>query len=227
VDSITIEVETVFTVGPLVFSISLLTCIALTFFLGALFALLTRHLQRLPNGVQVVLEGIVLALENAVKDVAGKYTERIMPLIASLWLFLVVANLLGLIPGFHTPTRDLSVTAALAMLVFFSVHWFGITSQGIGSYFRHYLKPSPLLLPFHIVSEITRTLALAVRLFGNMMSLELTALVVLALAGFLVPVPILLLHVIEALVQAYIFGMLALIYIAGGLQFREEASSNE
>lgn len=224
-DNISIEVETIFSIGPLSFSISLLTCIGLTIFLGALFALLTRNLQRLPNGVQVVLEGVVLALENAVNDVAGKYTERIMPLIASLWLFLVVANLLGLIPGFHTPTRDLSVTAALAMLVFFSVHWFGITSQGIGLYFRHYLKPSPLLLPFHIVSEITRTLALAVRLFGNMMSLELTALVVLALAGFLVPVPILLLHVIEALVQAYIFGMLALIYIAGGLQFREEISS--
>ncbi len=226
-DQVNINVETIFSIGPLSFSISLLTCIGLTIFLGALFGLLTRHLQRLPNGMQVMLEGVVMAMENGVRDVAGKYTERIMPLIASLWLFLIVANLLGLVPGFHTPTRDLSVTAALAILVFFSVHWFGITSQGVGNYFRHYMKPSPLLLPFHIVSEITRTLALAVRLFGNMMSLELTALVVLALAGFLVPVPILLLHVIEALVQAYIFGMLALIYIAGGLQFREEISSNE
>jgi len=226
-DQVSIDVETIFSIGPLQFSISLLTSIALTVFLGVLFALLTRHLHRLPDGMQVALEGIVMAMENAVRDVAGKYTERIMPLIASLWLFLVVANLLGLIPGFHTPTRDLSVTSGLAILVFFSVHWFGITSQGIGSYFKHYLKPSPLLLPFHIVSEITRTLALAVRLFGNMMSLELTALVVLLLAGFLVPVPVLLLHVIEALVQAYIFGMLALIYIAGGLQFRDEISSNE
>ncbi len=226
-DQVNINVETIFSLGPLNFSISLLTCIGLTIFLGALFGLLTRHLQRLPNGMQVMLEGVVMAMENGVRDVAGKYTERIMPLIASLWLFLIVANLLGLVPGFHTPTRDLSVTAALAILVFFSVHWFGITSQGVGNYFRHYMKPSPLLLPFHIVSEITRTLALAVRLFGNMMSLELTALVVLALAGFLVPVPILLLHVIEALVQAYIFGMLALIYIAGGLQFREEISTNE
>ncbi len=226
-NKVSITVENVFSIGPLDFSVSLLTCIGLTVFLGALFALLTRNLQDLPGSMQVVLEGIVMALESAVKDVAGKYTERIMPLIASLWLFLIVANLLGLIPGFHTPTRDLSVTAALAILVFLSVHWFGITSQGIRNYFSHYMKPSPLLLPFHIVSEITRTLALAVRLFGNMMSLELTALVVLMLAGFLVPVPILLLHVIEALVQAYIFGMLALIYIAGGLQFREEITSPE
>lgn len=226
-EKISINVETVFSIGPLDFSVSLLTCIGLTLFLGGFFALVTRNLQRLPGYIQVILEGIVMALENAVRDVAGKYTERIMPLIASLWLFLVVANLLGLVPGFHTPTRDLSVTSALAILVFFSVHWFGISSQDVGSYFSHYLKPSPLMLPFHIVSEITRTLALAVRLFGNMMSLELTALVVLLLAGFLVPVPVLLLHVVEALVQAYIFGMLALIYIAGGLQFREEISSNE
>ena len=225
-DKVSIDVETIFSLGPLNFSISLLTCIGLTVFLGGLFAMLTHNLQRLPDSMQVVLEGVVMALENAVKDVAGKYTERVMPLIASLWLFLVVANLLGLIPGFHTPTRDLSVTSALAILVFLSVHWFGITSQGVSSYFHHYLKPSPLLLPFHIVSEITRTLALAVRLFGNMMSLELTALVVLMLAGFLVPVPVLLLHVIEALVQAYIFGMLALIYIAGGLQFQDEISSS-
>jgi len=224
-EKVSIDVQTVFSIGPLDFSISLLTCLGLTVFLGGIFALFTRHLHRLPNFMQVVLEGVVLTLEGAVRDVAGTYTERIMPLIASLWLFLVVANLLGLIPGFHTPTRDLSVTAALAILVFFSVHWFGISSQGVRSYFRHYLTPTPLLLPFHIVSEITRTLALAVRLFGNMMSLEMAALVVLMLAGFLVPVPILLLHVIEALVQAYIFGMLALIYIAGGLQFREEVSS--
>ena len=85
-------------------------------------------------------------------------------------------------------------------------------------YLSHYVRPFPFLLPFHIVGEITRTVALAVRLFGNMMSLDLVALIFLLLAGFLVPVPILMLHVVEALVQAYIFGMLALVYIAGGIQ---------
>mgnify|MGYP001073465430 CR=1 FL=1 len=110
----------------------------------------------------------------------------------------------------------------LAVLVFLSVHWFGITTQGLGNYLRHYLTPSPILLPFHLISEVTRTVALAVRLFGNMMSLELAALLILLVAGFLVPVPILMLHVVEALVQAYIFGMLALIYVAGGIQSQEE-----
>ncbi len=102
--------------------------------------------------------------------------------------------------------------------MFLSVHWFGIRIHGWRTYLRHYLEPNPILLPFHIISEISRTVALAVRLFGNMFSLEMAALLVLLVAGFLVPVPVLMLHIIEALVQAYIFGMLALIYIASGLE---------
>ncbi|MGM0595158.1 MAG: F0F1 ATP synthase subunit A [Pseudomonadota bacterium] len=218
-------VENLFHLGPLAFSLSLVTSAGLTLFLGGLFFLLTRNLQRLPGSMQVVLEGMVGALEGAVSQVAGRHTARIMPFIASLWVFLICANLLGLIPGLDSPTRDLSVTASLAILVFLSVHWFGITSQGLGRYLKHYLSPSPILLPFHIISEITRTVALAVRLFGNMMSLEMAALLILMVAGFLVPVPILMLHVIEALVQAYIFGMLALIYVAGGIQSQEEGAA--
>lgn len=217
-----IGVANLFSLGPLQFSVSLLTCIGLTLALSILFYLLTRNLQRMPGTLQVMLEGMVMALEGAVEQVAGAHTRRIMPFIASLWVFLVCANLLGLVPRLESPTRDLSVTSALAILVFFSVHWFGITSQGLRSYLRHYLSPTPALLPFHILSEITRTVALAVRLFGNMMSLEMAALLILMLAGFLVPVPILMLHVVEALVQAYIFGMLALIYVAGGIQSQEE-----
>ena len=144
--------------------------------------------------------------------------DKVLPFLTTLWLFLIVANLSGVIPGVHAPTGHLSTTAALAILVFLSVHWFGIRSEGLKNYLGHYLRPTPLLLPFHIISEITRTVALAVRLFGNIMSLEMAALLILLVAGFLAPVPILMLHIIEALVQAYIFGMLALIYIAGAMQ---------
>jgi F-type H+-transporting ATPase subunit a len=105
--------------------------------------------------------------------------------------------------------------------VFLSAHWLGSRIQGLGNYLRHYLAPSPIMLPFHLISEITRTVALAVRLFGNMMSLEMAALLILLLAGFLAPIPILMLHIVEALVQAYIFGILALIYVAGGLQSQQ------
>jgi F-type H+-transporting ATPase subunit a len=145
----------------------------------------------------------------------------LLPFIGTLWIFILIANLIGLVPGLDSPTRDLSATSALAVLVFLSVHWYGIQTQGLRKYLRHYLTPSPILLPFHLISEVTRTIALAVRLFGNMMSLQMAAMLVLLVAGFLAPIPILMLHIIEALVQAYIFGMLALIYVAGGIQFQE------
>ncbi|HEY0720327.1 MAG TPA: F0F1 ATP synthase subunit A [Gammaproteobacteria bacterium] len=217
-----LQVAVLFQLGPLAISVSLASSIAITALLGLGAWWFSRRLALLPNNVQVALEAVVEVMEEAVAQVAGSHTRQIMPFIASLWVFLIVANLLGLIPGLESPTRDLSVTSALAIMVFFSVHWFGIRSQGLRRYLRHYLESGLFMLPFEILSEITRTVALAVRLFGNMMSLEMAALMFLLLAGFLVPIPILMLHVVEALVQAYIFGMLALIYVAGGIQSREE-----
>jgi len=174
-----------------------------------------------------VAEAIVVAIETAISEVLPvEYVRRVLPFVATLWLFVLVSNLVGLIPEMHAPTRDLSATSALAVLVFCSTHWYGIRAQGLRNHLRHYLQPSLILLPFHIVSEFTRTLALAIRLFGNIMSLEMAALLVLLIAGFLVPVPLLMLHVIEAVVQAYIFGMLALIYIAGALESGENQSSS-
>jgi F-type H+-transporting ATPase subunit a len=167
------------------------------------------------------VEGAVSAIEDAVSAVLPDHSRPVLPFIGTLWIFIVTANLVGLIPGLQAPTGDLSLTAALAVLVFLSAHWYGIRTQGLKNYLRHYLTPNPILLPFHLLSEISRTIALAVRLFGNMMSLQLAALLVLLVAGFLVPVPLLLLHIVEALVQAYIFGMLALIYVAGGIQYQQ------
>ena len=181
----------------------------------------TRRLRLEPGSWQVVLEGIVATIEDATAAVLPDHAAQVLPVVGTLWIFIAVANLIGIIPGLSAPTGDLSLTAALAIFVFLSVHWFGIRIHGLRVYLRHYIEPNPLLLPFHIVSEISRTVALAVRLFGNMFSLEMAALLVLLVAGFLVPVPVLLLHIVEALVQAYIFGMLALIYIAGGIQSLE------
>lgn len=215
------ENEYSFALGPVTIGASIITtwCIILAL---ALFAWLsTRNLKMFPGSSQTIVESIVAAVDEAVLAVAPEHGRQIMPFIASLWLFLIIANLVGLIPGLHSPTRDLSVTSALAVLVFFSVHWFGIKTQGLKKYLQHYLMPSPILLPFHIISEFTRTLALAVRLFGNMMSLEMAAMLILLVAGFLAPIPILMLHIIEALVQAYIFGMLALIYLAGAIQSQQ------
>jgi len=212
---------TLFSLGPLAISESTLTAWALLATLGLLGALARRRLLPRPGPLQTVLEGLVGLIEAAIAAVAPQHARRLLPFIGSLWVFLVSANLIGLVPGLHSPTRDLSVTAALALLVFLSVHWYGIRIRGLRAYLRHYLSPNPILLPFHLIGEITRTVALAVRLFGNMMSLEMAALLVLMVAGFLAPVPLLMLHVVEALVQAYIFGMLALVYIAGAIQAQE------
>ena len=219
----------VFNLGPLQITGTVITTWAIMLLLWFCAWLITRRLQVRPGSLQTLAEGIVMAAEEAIRAVAPNHVKLLLPFIASLWIFLVIANLSGVIPGVHSPTRDLSATAALAILVFLSVHWFGIRSQGLRSYLHHYLTPSPILLPFNLISEVTRTVALAVRLFGNIMSLEMAALLILLVAGFLAPIPILMLHIIEALVQAYIFGMLALIYVAGGLQSQElrEASRGE
>ena len=212
---------TLFRVGPFPISQTVATTWGLMLFLFLICWLSTRRFSVDPKPWQVALEGIVSAIQDAIEAVLPEQSLTILPFVGSLWIFLVVANLTGIVPGLHGPTADLSTTAALAILVFLSVHWYGIQIHGFKLYLRHYIEPNPILLPFHIISEVSRTVALSVRLFGNMFSLEMAALLVLLVAGFLVPIPVLLLHIVEALVQAYIFGMLALIYIAGGIQSLE------
>ncbi len=210
-----------FSVGGVQITVTVATTWGIMAALGFLCWFATRRMGTHPGLLQTAAEGLVCVMEDAIATAAPQHARILLPFIGSLWIYLTVANLIGLIPGLASPTRDLSATSALAILVFLSVHWFGIRSQGLSRYLHHYLSPSPILLPFHLLGEVTRTVALAIRLFGNMMSLEMAALLVLMVAGFLAPVPLLMLHVIEALVQAYIFGMLALIYVAGGMQSQE------
>ncbi|HCL65862.1 MAG TPA: F0F1 ATP synthase subunit A [Rhizobium sp.] len=210
-----------FNIGPFGITGTVVTSVGVTACLALSAIVFSTMLKLSPSRLQAALEGAIVAMEGAIAEVVPQHARRILPFVGTLWIFVLVANLVGLIPGLHSPTRDLSATAALAVLVFLSTHWFGIRANGLKTYLRHYADPSIILLPFTIVSELTRTLALAIRLFGNIMSLEMAALLVLLIAGFLVPVPLLMLHVVEALVQAYIFGMLALIYIAGALETPE------
>ncbi|HAU1297319.1 TPA: F0F1 ATP synthase subunit A [Legionella pneumophila] len=217
-----------FSIGGLPITQSVLTT---WFIMLALFLLAWRSTRKLsllqPSTYQVIWEGVLSTMYDAMNEVLPQHVEQIFPFVATLWIFILVSNLIGVIPGFYSPTADLSVTASLAMITFLSVHWFGIRAEGWRNYLKHFIKPTPFLLPFHLISEISRTFALAVRLFGNIMSLQLTALIVLMIAGFLAPIPILILHIIEAIIQAYIFGMLALIYIAGGIQAHELKSRGE
>ncbi len=211
-----------FQLGPLRVGPTVLTTWLLMALMAGLAWAVTRHLSvTAPTRWQSALEGTVLALQGAIEDAAPGQSTRLLPFIGTLWLFIAAANLIGLVPGVRAPTGELSLTVALALMVFGAVHWFGIQVDGVRAHLRHYLDPNPILLPFHVLGEVTRTLAMAVRLFGNLLSLEMAALLVLLVAGFLAPVPLLMLHIVEALVQAYIFGTLALVYIAGALQSHE------
>jgi len=220
--------STLFHLGPLAVSSTVVTTWGAMAVLWLFSILVRSRLQLRPGGLQIAVEGVIGVIDGAISQIlSDEQTRQVRPFVATLWIYLVLANLIGLIPGLHSPTGDLSATGALALLVFCSVHWFGIRANGLRGYLRHYLSPTQLLLPFHLISEVTRTVALAVRLFGNIMSLEMAALLILWVAGLLAPVPILMLHIIEALVQAYIFGMLALIYIAGGLQSQQLRQEKE
>lgn len=220
-------VSEVFRIGPVVITNTVVLTWMLMLVLGGLAWIATRRLGIVPSRRQVVLEGIVTAIEDAIRQVLPQQVAKVLPFVGTLWIFILVANLASLIPGVRSPTGDLSTTVALAILVFLATHWFGLREHGLLAYLRHYLLPNPILLPFHIISEISRTIALAMRLFGNIFSLQMAALLVLLVAGFLVPVPVLMLHIIEAIVQAYIFGTLALIYIAGAIQSQSPSSTKK
>ncbi len=215
------EHEFIFNLGIVQLSSSVIMTWVIMLALAVIAHFSTRHLKLFPESLQIVMESVVTMIDNAISAVTPEHSRTILPFVGTLWIFLAVANLVSLIPSLHSPTRDLSVTFALAITVFLSVHWYGIKTQGFKNYLHHYLTPSPILLPFHLISEFTRTVALAIRLFGNIMSLETAAMLVLFVAGFLAPIPILMLHIIEALVQAYIFGMLSLIYLASAIQSQQ------
>jgi F-type H+-transporting ATPase subunit a len=186
------------------------------------FALFARWgLRTGPAPWAIAAEFVVEHLEGVMRDMFGRDARPFVPLVVTLALFVGVANLLGLFPGMRSPTADFSTTAALAVVVFLAVPVYGVRTKGLTGYLRHYVKPSPFLLPLEIISELSRTVALAVRLFGNIASEELVIAVLLAIAGLLVPVPIMMLAVLTGVVQAYIFAVLAVVYLSAAVRATE------
>lgn len=198
--------------GPIVVTDSMVVMLALSVLLvaGALVAL------RIPRA-RAAMEIGYEALERSIVETSSADVRALVPLIITLWLFLGAANLVSLVPGVASPTRDLSLAVALALVSLFAGHIHAARNHGI-AYLRHYLEPSPFLLPFNIIGEVGRTIALALRLFGNMLSGQLVVAIVLYLAGLLVPVPLMLLSALTGLVQAYIFGVLTLVFAASSLR---------
>jgi len=182
--------------------------------------LITRKL--LSEGVisrwQGALEIIVTGIEKQIKDVGLSQAVKYLPFLGTLFLFVATCSLCIVIPGFKPPTGSLSTTAALALCVFVAVPLFGISEQGFVSYLRTYTQPTIIMLPFNIISELSRTLALAVRLFGNMMSGVMIVGILLTITPFLFPIVMTALGLLTGMVQAYIFSILAGVYIAAATQ---------
>lgn len=170
---------------------------------------------------QNLLEIIVTAIMQQIEEVGLRHPQRYLPFLGTLFLFVAASSLCSAIPGFEPPTGSLSTTVALALCVFVAVPLFGIADRGLGGYLKAYIEPTFIMLPFNIISEISRTLALAVRLFGNMMSGAMIIGILLTITPFLFPVVMTLLGLLTGMVQAYIFSILAAVYIAAAVRTRE------
>ncbi len=204
-------------VGPVLITGPVVTTWVLIAVLAIACGLATRRLSIMPNGLQAMLETLVGGLEEQIQGIVNRNPSQFLPLLGALFVFLVVANLSGVLPGVHAPTAVIETPAALAVIVFFSVHVFGVSQHGLGGYLKGYLKPNPLLLPLNILSEFTRSFSLMMRLFGDIMSGELVIAIIVALAGLLVPIPFMAFEILVSLVQAYIFTVLAAVYIGGAV----------
>ena len=182
--------------------------------------------RRLSTGLarsrwQNLLEIVVTAIDKQIEDVGIRRPEKYLGFLGTLFLFIATATLCTVIPGYEPPTASLSTTMALALCVFVAVPLFGIADQGIGGYLRSYVEPTVIMLPFNLISEVSRTLALAIRLFGNMMSGAMIIGILLTITPFIFPIVMTALGLLTGMVQAYIFSILAAVYIAAATRVRE------
>jgi F-type H+-transporting ATPase subunit a len=213
--------------------VTLNATIVFTWFVMALMVLgswlVTRKLSpetRLSRW-QNLLEVLVAGIRNEIREISGQAPGQYLPFVGTLFLFIAVSNLLSIIPGYEPPTGSLSTTAALAACVFVAVPLYGISQKGF-SYFAQYIKPSVFMLPFNIMGELSRTLALAVRLFGNVMSGTMIVAILLAITPLIFPIVMQALGLLTGLIQAYIFAILAMVYIAAATRAqRQEKPANQ
>jgi F-type H+-transporting ATPase subunit a len=210
--------------GPVVLNATIVFTWAIMATLAGASWAVTRRLtadQRLTRG-QNALEVVVATLRAQMRGIGGEGADRHLPFVGTLFLFVAVANTLAVIPGYRAPTGSLSTSTALALCVFVAVPAHGIARRGLRAYLRQYLDPSPIMLPFNVIGEFSRTLALAVRLFGNVMSGALIAAVLLSLAPLLFPIVMQAFGLLTGLLQAYIFAVLAMVYLASGARVQDE-----
>jgi len=206
--------------GFITINLTIVTTWALMLILVVGSALITRKLK---TGIRIsrwqcVLEILVTGINNQMKEIGLNKPEQYIGFIGTLFLFIVTANICIILPWYEPPTGSLSTTVALAICVFIAVPFFGIKKTGMLNYLKSYIKPTVIMLPFNLISEITRTLALAVRLFGNIMSGGMIVAILISITPLIFPIVMKALGLLTGMVQAYIFSILATVYIAAVVQ---------
>ncbi|MBU2534055.1 MAG: F0F1 ATP synthase subunit A [Alphaproteobacteria bacterium] len=172
----------------------------------------------LPSRWQIFLEVIVSEMRRQIRDVSQQDPGRFLAFVGTLFLFIAVANALTIVPGYTPPTGSLSTTAALALCVFVAVPLYGVLERGLAGYLRNYVQPTWFMLPFNVIGELSRTIALAIRLYGNVMSGTIIVGILVSIAPFFFPILLTLLGLLTGLIQAYIFAVLAMVYIASAMR---------
>lgn len=183
--------------------------------------LVKGNIKAIPSGLQNFFEPIVDGIENMIEETMGHKGKAYFPLIATIAFFILTSNLIALIPGFFPPTANLNTNAAIALTVFSMTHIIGVKEHGIG-YFKHFCGPviwlAPLMVPIEIIGHLARPLSLTLRLFGNMYGHEIVLMIFFGLVPFIVPLPMMLMGVLVAFIQTFVFMLLSMIYIAGSLE---------
>jgi len=212
----------VFWVGGIPVTATMITSSIISLALVGVAWTLRAALSRSPYGTPAALALLTVEwLDRLVRDVAGRAEPALVTLSGTLFLFIAACNLAGQLPGVRPPTASLATTSALAIIVFLAVPVAGIRARGVRGYLLGYFRPNPLLAPLHVISELSRTLALSMRLFGNMMSGHLVVALLVMLTGFLVPMPLMALDMLIGLLQAYIFAVLATVYVGAAIRTGE------
>jgi F-type H+-transporting ATPase subunit a len=208
---------TLFHVGPIPISEGVVTtwAIMLVLVLGAIAV--SRRLSLVPSRTQAFFELIVDTVDGQIRDTMRAEPGPYRAFIGTLFIFIFVANWSSLVPGIEPPTAHLETDAALALLVFIAIIWFGVRAGGVRGYLGTFASPNPIMIPLNFIESLTRTFSLFVRLFGNVMSGVFVIGIVLSLAGLLVPIPLMALDLLTGAVQAYIFAILAMVFIAGAI----------
>jgi F-type H+-transporting ATPase subunit a len=183
--------------------------------------LVKRSITTVPTGLQNFFEPVIDSIENMIEETMGHKGKAYFPLIATIAFFILTSNLIALIPGFFPPTANLNTNAAIALTVFAMTHIIGVKEHGIG-YFKHFCGPvmwlAPVMVPIEMIGHLARPLSLTLRLFGNMYGHEIVLMIFFTLVPFLLPLPMMLMGVMVAFIQTFVFMLLAMIYIAGSLE---------